>query len=283
MNQKPGEDSGILQNLPRFVTHVSQSLAGRNRHTRLFPEELTDPHLASAVLFLLGANNNGEKSTCGPSLVLNRRSLKVKQPGDLCCPGGGIAPKLDAVLSKVLYLPFSPLSRWPYWSAWRQQRPRQTRSMAFLLATALREGYEEMHLNPLRVKFLGPLPSQRLVMFRRTIFPLVGWVQNQKKFAPNWEVDKVLHIPLRELLRPEAYARYRLCIRSSSGSEEKPFAEDHPCFRFVNAHGTEILWGATFRITMVFLESVFGFKPPPLESLPLFRRTLEESYLTGVP
>lgn len=154
--------------------------------------------------------------------------------------------------------------------------------MALFLATALRESFEEMHLNPLRVKFLGPLPSQNLVMFRRVIYPLVGWVQNQKQFAPNWEVEKVVHIPLRELIKPQAYARYRLRIRTAPGSEAKSFVEDHPCFRFSDGHGSEILWGATFRITMVFLEMIFGFHPPSLESLPLFRRTLEESYLTGI-
>jgi len=280
--QKQKENIDLLQNLPGLIEHVTYTLADLNQRARLFPKALPDPALNSAVLFLLGANNASEESSLGPSLILNRRSIKVKQNGDLCCPGGGITPGLDSILSKALYLPFSPLSGWPYWSVWRRRRPREAKHMALFLATALRESFEEMHLNPLRVKFLGPLPSQSLVMFRRVIYPLVGWVQNQKKFAPNWEVEKVVHIPLRELLKLEAYARYRLRIRTSPGSDAIPFVEDHPCFRFSDGNGSDILWGATFRITMVFLEMIFGFKPPPLESLPLFRRTLEVGYLTGI-
>jgi len=283
VNQKSQENADILQNLPRFFAHVSQALDRRNQHAQHFAKALSDPAIGSAVLFLLSENNTGEKASLGPSLVLNRRSIKVKQHGDLCCPGGGIAPGLDSIFSKVLYLPFSPLTRWPYWLVWRKQRPREARRMALFLATALRESFEEMHLNPLRVKFLGPLPSQNLVMFHRVIFPMVGWVQNQKKFAPNWEVEKVVHIPLRDLLSPHAYARYRLRIRTSPGSDAIPFVEDHLCFRAVDGRGTDILWGATFQITMVFLEIIFGFKPPPIESLPLFRRTIDESYLTGIP
>jgi hypothetical protein len=282
VNQKRQENNDILQNLPGFIAHVSQSLDRRNQHARLFPKALSDPAIGSAVLFLLGANNDGVEASLGPSLILNRRSIKVKQHGDLCCPGGGIAPGIDSFFSKVLQLPFSPLTRWPYWVVWRKQRPREAQRMALFLATALRESFEEMHLNPLRVKFLGPLPSQNLVMFQRVIFPMVGWVQNQKNFVPNWEVEKVVHIPLRDLLRPQAYARYRLRIRTSPGSDVNPLVEDHPCFRHFDGHGSDILWGATFQITMVFLEMIFGFKPPPIESLPLFRRTLDESYLTGI-
>jgi hypothetical protein len=56
---------------------------------------------------------------------------------------------------------------------------------------------------------------------------------------------------------------------------------DYPCFRFQNNSDIEILWGATFRITTVFMEYVFGFKPPDLETLPVIKGSLDQSYLTG--
>ncbi|HSM74653.1 MAG TPA: hypothetical protein VK852_08460, partial [Desulfobacterales bacterium] len=78
--------------------------------------------------------------------------------------------------------------------------------IALLLAAALREGFEEMRLNPLGVEFLAPMQAQRLVLFQRVIYPLVGWVPRQRRFIPNWEVDKIVRIPLAALLDPVNYA-----------------------------------------------------------------------------
>ena len=60
-----------------------------------------------------------------------------------------------------------------------------------------------------------------------------------------------------------------------------PDVKDYPCFVHEHPDGHEVLWGATFRITMVFLEIVFGFKPPVMESLPIVHGSLDENYLTG--
>ena len=48
--------------------------------------------------------------------------------------------------------------------------------LALFLAVALRETWEEMGLNPLNIKFLGMLPEQGLIVFDRSIFPMVGWL-----------------------------------------------------------------------------------------------------------
>jgi len=40
-----------------------------------------------------------------------------------------------------------------------------------------------------------------------------------------------------------------------------------------------VLWGATFRIVMSFLETVFGFSAPSMDSLPVISKTLDERYL----
>jgi hypothetical protein len=153
--------------------------------------------------------------------------------------------------------------------------------MSILWATGLRESFEEMRLNPFGVRFLGPLPPQALVMFKRTIYPMVGWIKRQKHFFPNWEVEKVVYVPLRDLLNPAYYGRYRLRLGNNPGRGQTGSIQDYPCFRIQAPNNQEILWGATYRITINFLEQVFGFKPPPIASLPVVEGVLDETYLTG--
>jgi len=131
--------------------------------------------------------------------------------------------------------------------------------LALLLAASLREGLEEMRLNPLGVTFLGPLSAQRLQMFDRVIYPMAGWMNRQKRFFPNWEVEKIVHIPLGCLLNSSGYRCYRLQM---AGRSRIP--SDFPCFLHQSGGVREVLWGATYRITTLFLELIFGFSPPPL-------------------
>ena len=264
-----------------FIDQVIHRLYEKNRHDRIFSKDATHSSTTSSVLFLLGMHCQETDFSNLPCLILNKRSLKVKQPGDLCCPGGSISSRVDAFLSKLLYLPGSPLTRWPYWQLWHKQRRTEARDLALLFATCLREGFEEMCLNPLGLKFLGPLPQQQLIMFQKVIYPMVCWINRQKQFSPNWEVEKVVYIPLQDLLNPSLYARYRLNIETSKDNENYPDIRDYPCFIKQSEHSTEILWGATFRITMVFLEIVFGFKPPDIKSLPVLSGSLDKNYLTG--
>jgi hypothetical protein len=264
-----------------FIKKVMYALQEKNQNDIVFSKGSIDSSITSAVLFLLGPNCQGKRFSPTSCLILNKRSLRVKQPGDLCCPGGSIFFGFDYYLAKLLYLPGSPLSRWPYWSLWRKKQRKEARRLALLFATCLREGFEEMRLNPLGVKFLGPLPSQQLVMFRRMIYPMVCWTGGQKRFFPNWEVEKIVYIPLPNLLNPSNYARYRLHIGSSRKNEKDLNVKEYPCFLHEHRNEYEVLWGATFRITMDFLEIVFGFKPPDIESLPVVYGSLDENYLTG--
>jgi hypothetical protein len=230
----------------------------------------------SAVLFLLGTGLSGE-----PVLILNKRSRHVRQPGDLCCPGGGVSPSVDRLLSKGLQLPATPLSRWPQAHWWRRNRQSDWPKLALLLATALREGFEEMRINPFTLAFLGPLPSQHLIMFKRAIYPLVGWVGRQRQFSTNWEVEKIVRIPLAALLDVDNYARYRLSFRTGKTDGSHMCDRDMPCFVHRQDGKHELLWGATYRITEQFLSSVFGFDPPPMMSLPIIHRQLDRHYLEG--
>jgi hypothetical protein len=239
---------------------------------------------ASAVLFLLGRRAPGDRhDATGPFLILNKRSSKVRQPGDLCCPGGSITPRLDAWLARLLRLVGSPLTRWPDWPGWRQRWPQAASNLALLLATGLRESFEEMRLNPLGVRFLGILPCTRLVMFRRVIYPMVCWVPRQVRFFTNWEVDEVVAIPLTRLLEPDNYARCVIDISVSNESRCVKEVKEFPCFLHSRGGHTERLWGATFRIAMSFLDLVFDFRPPAIETLQTVTATLDRDYMTGRP
>ena len=232
----------------------------------------------SAVLFLLTRCQGSEEEPNQLCLLLNKRSGKVIQPGDLCCPGGGVE-RMDRLLSSVLQWPMPHLRNWAPWHKWKAGNSKRAQGLALLLTTALREGWEEMRLNPLKVDFIGPLPSQKLVMFNRRIHPLVGWVPSIQGLVTNWEVDRIVLIPLRQLLDPHNYARYRLRYETKDSHIQRK--EDFPCFIHHDPNGDEILWGATFRITMDFLQMVFGFQLPDLGRAPVIKRVLGKTYLNG--
>jgi hypothetical protein len=271
----------LLKNNSTLIEHIIRVLCGKNTKEPVFLPEGIDMTTASAVMFLLGRLPKAHRNAGEPALILNKRSGKVKQPGDLCCPGGSIAPRLDSFLSGFLKLPFMPLGRWPYWSHWCRQRPQEAQLLALLFATSLRESLEEMRLNPFGVKFLGLLPSQSLVMFDRVIYPLVAWVNRQHRFYPNWEVEKIIYIPLRDLLNPENYVRYRLQMGGPSNPRQTSSTNDFGGFRFTFQNESELLWGATYRFTTVFLDYIFGFTPPAITSLPVVNGSLDRDYLTG--
>jgi 8-oxo-dGTP pyrophosphatase MutT (NUDIX family) len=246
-----------------FPEHVRRRLA-------LPPPESLPPPADAAVLVLLGPHPGAPHAPC---LILTKRSQRVRQPGDLCYPGGRTHAGLDPLLARLLRLPGTPLTRWPGWRRWRRQPPAAC-ALALQLAAALRECAEEMRLAPWGVRLLGPLPHQPLALFQRRIAPLVCWLPRPRRFAPNWEVERVIHLPLAELLQPRRYACYRLFLHLD---ETTPW-RDLPCFVLDQGRQREILWGVSFRITMDLLALLYGFQPPPLEGLPVIRRTLEENY-----
>jgi hypothetical protein len=260
------------------IKHITRRLFAYHGRHPLFPTDGVDWQSASAVLFLLGRLPQSGRQAGEPCLILNKRSLNVRQPGDLCCPGGKVSRRLDAGLAVLLKLPVLHLARWPYWPLWRKTRPREAKWLRLLLTTGVRESVEEMRLNPFRLDFLGPLPAQPLVMFNRIIYPMVVWVSGQKRFYPNWEVEKIIYIPLRDLLDSARYVRYRLLFE---GETTAPQVNTFPCFRYEKGNKIELLWGATYRITVAFLDGVFGFVPPDLNSLPEVYGRLSRRYLNN--
>ena len=271
----------LLANDTTLVQHIIRVLNDQAGQNNIFSDQSVDPATAAGVLMLLGPRGNNKENNIEPCLILNKRSIKVRQPGDLCFPGGSVTPRLDACLAKLFSLPVTSLGHWKYWPQWKRAHPQTARFLSLFWATGLRESFEEMRLNPFGVKFLGPLPPQPLVMFRRVIYPMVAWVQRQKKFFPNWEVDKIVYIPLRNLLDAANYRRYRLNIQTRANEPSSNSGQDYPCFYYQTDSDTEILWGATYRIATLFMEYIFGFKPPDLETLPIVEGSLDHTYLRG--
>ena len=243
--------------------------------TRRYPVSAPDKVrlTSSVVAFLLRPAEDGTE------LVLTRRSERVRQPGDLCCPGGGAEPHLDRIGARLLQLPGSPLARWPLRSRWRRDNGSGNHGLAALLATALRECLEEIRMMPFGIRFLGMLPPQELVIFKRAIYPAVFWVPPHMRFKPNWEVDAMVPIAIAGLMDNHRYICYRLRFDNGAGISE---TRDFHGYRYADSDDiTAVLWGATFRMTMDYMRLVHGFAPPALESLPVVHRRLGPTYLTG--
>jgi len=268
----------ILDNPRELIRHIESRLSGNGIAANWLGADGNGGGKGSAVLFLLTQKRtglSGEPETC---LLLNKRSQRVLQPGDLCCPGGGVATT-DKILWRLMHLPFSPLYQWSQWPQWRVEHPEIAQHLSLLLTTALREAWEEMRLNPLKVTFMGLLPVQQLTLFKRQIFPLAAWVPSFQRLKPNWEVERLVYVPLRRLMDPGNFGRYRLTFKDGQGGHQRQ--NDFPCFIHQGTQGTEILWGATFRIAADFLKLVFGFSLPDPDNLPVVRGNRGKTYLNG--
>jgi 8-oxo-dGTP pyrophosphatase MutT (NUDIX family) len=245
----------------------------------LYNEDCLDSVRTSSVLLLLGelpSERGGVPEVC---LILNKRSKDVKQPGDLCCPGGAVE-RFDHFLARILSCRGSSLSRWPCWSELKAKEPGNAQFLSLFYAAGVREAWEEMGLNPFRLTFLGPLPTQCLTFFSRSIHPMVVWVSGQKRFRLSWEVERIVRFPLRALLNPFNYALYRVYVpvhlewRFGGAS-----TRDFPCFIYRIAGRAEVLWGATYYIVTRFLNTAFGFQVPDIEKLPLVPASVKDEYV----
>lgn len=274
-------DSLLLKDPKVLQRHIIEVLRAEWETDRLFPSEAWEGMVSSSVMVILGKRALKAGNPEEICIILNKRSRRVRQSGDLCCPGGTVETQIDPHLARLLSLPGSPLSTWPFWGHLRKECPQEARLLSLLLATSLREGWEEMRLNPLSVRFLGVLPYQRLLLFRHVIHPMVGWVSWQKRFLPSWEVDKIVSVPIKALLNQAHYARFRLYVPPRLEEKFNSRTRDYPCFICQCGNSTELLWGATYKIVIFFLKLVFGFTPPDYSSLPIVPGLLDEGYIFG--
>ena len=212
---------------------------------------------------------------------LIKRSALVPQPGDLSCPGGILHPFWDRFLR--LFLLHGPLSvnRGTAGGPTNRRGAELSGIIGLFLANALREAWEETRLPPYRVRFLGPLPTYSLQRFRRTIFPLAGYVTGSWNPKPNREVERLVEIPLASFYRDELFGCLNLSYADSSTPDGRASAQ-HPCLVHRDPGGAEeILWGATFNIIVQFLGIVMDYRLPSWQDGRTINRTLGSDYLTG--
>jgi 8-oxo-dGTP pyrophosphatase MutT (NUDIX family) len=241
------------------------------------------PRQAAGVLLplLFRKSSSGDHSEGQFVFQLIKRSSRVSQPGDLSCPGGMIHPIIDRLLRPLLIHGPFPIIRGPARIYLSQREPAIRRIMTLFLVNALRESWEEIGLSPFRVRFLGPLPTYSLMRFRRTIFPLAGFVEKPGSLDPNREVEKIVEIPLVSFYEEDLIGCY---ILSAPDPTDRNVLRSfkHPCLIHHDSNGgDEILWGATFHIIIQFLEIVMDYRLPDWEKGCAVHRTLDSDYLTG--
>ena len=270
----------LIFNAGALRKRVIGTLSDRCSLETLFHDSECRGVRTSSVLLLLGENAAEPGGIPEACIILNKRSKNVRQPGDLCCPGGA-TEKFDRFLARFLSFPGSIFSRWPCWNELKRQEPQNAEFLSLLYAAGLRESWEEMRLNPFGLTFMGPLPSQCLILYRRVIHPLVAWVSYQKEFTLSWEVERIVWFPLRALLNPYNYANYRMYVPPHLEWRFRGTTVDFPCFIYRSRGQAELLWGATFRIVTTFLETIFGFRIPDVERLPMVPATIGDEYING--
>jgi 8-oxo-dGTP pyrophosphatase MutT (NUDIX family) len=119
-----------------------------------------------------------------------------------------------------------------------------------LLATALRETFEEIGLAPETVEVLGSLPGVDTITGYQ-ITPFVGLIPHPYDFKPSpQEVERLLALPLAGFFVPE---------RWSSGPYVFQGRTTRVCYW---QNGDEVVWGATARILLTLL-AILGVYPLP--------------------
>jgi 8-oxo-dGTP pyrophosphatase MutT (NUDIX family) len=257
-----------------FPSTIAQIKASRNSIA---------PRQAAGVLLplLFRKSSSGNQSEGQFVFQLIKRSSRVSQPGDISCPGGIIHPIIDLLLRPLLIHGPFPIIRGPARIYASQRQPAIRRIMTLFLVNALRESWEEIGLSPFHVRFLGPLPTYSLMRFRRTIFPLVGFVEKPGSLNPNREVEKIVEIPLVSFYEKDLIGCYMLSAPDQTDRDVLRSFQ-YPCLIHHDSNGgEEILWGATFHILVQFLEIVMDYRLPDWGKGRVVHRTLHSDYLTG--
>ncbi len=272
-------DEFLVQVTDRLGTYPSDFQPEMKRITA--SNKTDTPQRAAGVLIPLlfrESPSHGRSETKEFVFQLIKRSSLVSQPGDLSCPGGMVHPVIDRLLRPLLiYVPL-PIVRGRTRAYAFSRGPTSLRITTLFLANALREAWEEIGLRPWRVRYLGPLPTYSLTRFRRTIFPLVGYVVNAEPPRPNREVEKIVEIPLSAFFQEGHIGCYLLSVPDPNEvGASMPIR--YPCLIHHNPDGEEeILWGATFHIITRFLAIVMDYQLPDWINGPVVRRTLRPDY-----
>jgi 8-oxo-dGTP pyrophosphatase MutT (NUDIX family) len=284
-------DSSLLRDRDGFRERVIESLAREPVDYRSRLEFIQGPGKGPRTwegggvllpLYFHEDQNPQGKASGRYVFLLSKRSGRVRQPGDLCAPGGGIHPRLDSLLEKILQLGLLPGIRGPRLEGAKRRGKATNEKILFILGNALRESWEELRLSPYNVEFLGPLPVYSLQSRRWIIFPLVGRVKHPWNPKLSWEVEKLVSIPLEAFFHRANYAVYSLEVPEKLVNQGIPNPWEFPCIVHNEKGEEEILWGATFEVIQTFFRIVFGFSFPSPDTRRVIRKPLASNYLTGV-
>lgn len=234
-------------------------------------------HLKAGVVLLLHYKKIQDKSEYVFQLI--KRSDKVSQGGDISCPGGMLQPRHDNIFSYFLKAGILPLMRDKAQRRIQSKDKETTSLIRLFLTTALREAWEEIGLNPLKIKYLGALPSYSLTLLARTIFPVVCLTSKPFAYRLSSEVEKVLEIPVSFFFDGNNYAM--LDIKTSLGEDSEPMQYQTPCIVIPDGRsGEDILWGATFNIIHNFLRIISDDSLPSSYSPRTFNKVLTLNYIS---
>ena len=137
--------------------------------------------------------------------------------------------------------------RWEIAFPGGRQDPGET-----LWETALREAHEEVALDGSTVECLGELDRLRTVSSNSGIVPFVARLPDRPDLVPNpAEVERILHVPLGELLAPGVHREERW---------RWPGADDDRAVHFFELEG-DTVWGATANLLVQLLTLGLSARP----------------------
>ena len=150
----------------------------------------------------------------GYQLVLTRRASDLRrQPGDIAFPGGMIDPEDSSELG-----------------------------------AALREGREEIGLDPAGVRILGQLDDRLTVQGFRLV-PFVGLIPRAAVLRAGPEVDEIFEVPLRTLLAPDCETTE---VQRGKQLRDSPAVVSRVVFRY--RYRDYDIWGLTARVIRDLLD-----------------------------
>lgn len=266
---------------PSFVTDklATVTIDYKEKHSLIAQANKTDwPHLEAGVVLLLHYKSNQENPEYVFQLI--KRSEKVKQAGDISCPGGILHPVIDKSSSFFLKAGIIPTLRKQILNYARHKDKKTISLIRLFLTNALREAWEEIGLIPFNILFLGALPCYSLTSFARTIYPLVCLTPNPFPYRLSSEVDKILEIPLSFFFHDSNYASLEIKTpleNTASGQNNKL-----PCLVIPDGTGNvDILWGATLNIITNFLRLISDDSLPLPSASRTIKKVLTNSYISG--
>lgn len=240
-------------------------------------EGINDDWASAGVFLLLTYKQDGPEKKGEFFFRLIIRSSTTAQGGDISCPGGMLSP-FDSFLRPLISNGIMPTLRGKPRKGIREKGYPSFQKITLFLTSAVRESWEEIGLSPFHVRFLGSLPLTTVRSFRRIIVPSVGFITKETPVILNSEVDRIIEIPLRELLNENNYGLL-IVDREVTLWQDCDDIREFPFFKIPDGENKgKILWGATFNIIMHFLRIMFNFAIPEAHVERIIQKSLDSEY-----